>query len=62
VVSAQIVRTLAGVQALRALLHLVLDLRALNERPKAAAGARGMVDEQILALVVGRDKAKTLRR
>src|SRR3954447_23762787 len=49
-----------GVQALRALLHLVLDLRALRERPKAAAGDRGMVDEHVLALVVGRDEAKPL--
>src|SRR4051794_21523601 len=49
-----------GVQALRALLHLVLDLRALSERPKAAAGDRGMVDEHVLALVVGRDEAEAL--
>jgi hypothetical protein len=42
------------------LLHLVLDLRALGERLEAAAGDRGMVDEHVLALIVGRDEAKAL--
>src|SRR3954451_14157912 len=41
-----------GVRALGALLDLVLDLRALRERLKAAAGDRGVMHEHVLALIV----------
>src|SRR6266496_1607427 len=49
-----------GSRALGALLLVVLDLRALGERFEAAAGDRGVVHEQVVALVVGRDEAKAL--
>src|SRR5215204_3719923 len=43
-----------GARALGALLDVVLDLRALSQRLKAAAGDRGMMYEHVLALIVGR--------
>src|SRR3954447_13794616 len=49
-----------GVRALGALLDLVLDLRALRERLKAAAGDRGVMHEHVLALIVGRDEPVAL--
>src|SRR3954468_3352261 len=49
-----------GSRALGPRLLVVLDLRALGERLKAATGDPGMVDEQIFALLVGRDKPKAL--
>src|SRR5829696_586111 len=49
-----------GVGALGALFLLVLDLRAVLERLVAAAGDRGVVDEEVLAVVVGGDEAVAL--
>ena len=56
--SAQTRTHVGGARTLRALLHLVQDLRALRQRLEAAAGDRGMVDEHVLAFVVGRDETK----
>src|SRR3954471_12606383 len=49
-----------GARALGALLDLVLDLSALRERLKAAAGDRGVMHEHVLALIVGRDEPVAL--
>src|SRR5579859_7495340 len=46
--------------ALGALLGLKRDLRALGQRLEAAARDRGVMDEQVLARIVGRDKAVAL--
>src|SRR3954471_7002741 len=46
--------------ALGTRLGLVADLRTLGERFEAAAGDARVVDEQVLALVVGRDEAEAL--
>src|SRR3954467_5559588 len=46
--------------ALRTLLGVVADLRALGERLEAAALDRAVVDEQVLARLVGRDEAEAL--
>src|SRR3954467_1593877 len=48
------------VRALGPVLGVVADLRALSERLEAAAGDAGVVHEQVLALVVGRDEAEAL--
>src|SRR5205823_7046021 len=42
-----------GLRALRALAGLVFDLRALRERLEAVAAVLRLVDEQILAAVLG---------
>jgi carbon-nitrogen hydrolase len=47
-------------RALGALLGLVGDLCALGERLVAVTDDRGVMDEQVLALVVGRDEAEAL--
>src|SRR5215216_848174 len=49
-----------GVRALGALFLLVFDLRALGKRLEAAAGDRGVVDEEVLASVVWFDEAVAL--
>src|SRR4051812_14506220 len=49
-----------GLRALLALLGLELDLRALGERPVAAALDRAEVHEQVLPAVVRRDEPVTL--
>src|SRR5579862_1878614 len=49
-----------GLRALLALLGLELDLRALGERPVAAALDRAEVHEQVLTAVVRRDEPVTL--
>src|SRR4051794_39318643 len=49
-----------GARALGALLDLVLDLSALRERLKAAAGDRGVMHEHVLARIVGRDEPVAL--
>src|SRR3954466_3537182 len=41
-------------------LGLVADLRTLGERLEAAAGDARVVDEQVLALVVGGDESEAL--
>src|SRR3954464_12821105 len=46
-----------GLRALVALLLLVLDLRALGERPVAAALDRAEVHEQILVTLIGCDES-----
>src|SRR5215471_11464310 len=51
-----------GLRALVTLLLLVLDLRALGERPVAAALDRAEVHEQILVTLVGCDESVTLVR
>src|SRR4051812_28428110 len=48
------------VGALRADLGVVADLRAFGEGLEAIAGDAGVVHEQVLALVVGRDEAEAL--
>src|SRR5919109_661253 len=47
-------------RALRALAELVLDLRALGERPEPVALDGGEVDECVLTAVIRGDEAKTL--
>src|SRR4051794_5894364 len=49
-----------GAHALRALLGLVGDLRALGERPEAIRLDGGVVDEQVLAAVIRRDEPVAL--
>src|SRR3954453_6580156 len=49
-----------GGRALLALLLVVADLRALGERLEAATLDRAVMDEEVLALVIGRDEAKAL--
>src|SRR5436309_15665687 len=51
-----------GLRALVALLSLVLDLRALGERPVAAALDRAEVHEQVLATLIRGDEPVTLVR
>src|SRR3954465_16088706 len=46
--------------ALGTRLGLVADLRALGERLEAAAGDARVVDEQVFALIVGRDEPEAL--
>src|SRR3954469_8760244 len=47
-------------RALLALLLVVAHLRALGERLEAAALDRGVVDEEVLAALIGRDEAEAL--
>src|SRR3954452_1505094 len=49
-----------GVRVLRAVLRVVADLGALAQRPEAAAHDAAVVDEDVLALVVGRDEPEAL--
>src|SRR3712207_55641 len=49
-----------GLWALGGLAQLVLDLRALGQRPEPIAGDPGEVDERVLAPVIGRDEAEAL--
>src|SRR5205085_11908229 len=49
-----------SLQALRALGHVELDVRAFSQRTKAAALNRAEVDEHIFA-TLRRDETKTLR-
>src|SRR4051794_23579768 len=48
-------------RAFRALAGLVLDLRVLRERLEALTGDIAVVDEEVLAALVGRDEAVALR-
>src|SRR5690349_5148837 len=51
---------LGGSGALRTLLSVIADLRALGERPEAAALDGAVVDEEILALIVRGDEPEAL--
>src|SRR3954466_10803983 len=51
----------AGLGTLRALLDLVLDLRAFGEALEALAGDRAEVNEDVVAAVGLRDEAVALR-
>src|SRR4051794_17422325 len=51
----------AGLRALRALLDLVLHLRALGQRLEAVALDRAEVDEDVVTAVFLRDEAVALR-
>src|SRR5690349_20193331 len=55
-------RHVGRLRALRALLRLVLHPRVLGERLVPLADDRGVVDEQVLAAVVGRDEPIPLVR
>src|SRR3954469_21105652 len=48
------------VRPLRAVLGVVTDLGDLGERLEAAAGDAGVVHEQVLALIVGRNEPEAL--
>src|SRR4051812_8938450 len=48
------------VRTLGPVLSVVADLRALGQRLEAVAGNAGVVHEQVLALIVGRDEAEAL--
>src|SRR5215212_5220785 len=48
------------VRALGAVLGVVADLRTLGQRLEAVAGDAGVVHEEVLALVVGRDEPEAL--
>src|SRR5262249_11612774 len=50
-----------GLRALLALAGLVLHLRALGQRLEAGARDAGVVDEEVLRALVGRDEAVPLR-
>src|SRR5205823_4295975 len=49
-----------GGWALRTLLGVVGHLRALGQRFETAAGDRRMVNEEVLALIIGRDESEAL--
>src|SRR5579875_2365920 len=49
-----------GRRTLRALLTLVADPGALGERPVAVTLDRGVVDEEVLARLIGGDEAEAL--
>src|SRR3954469_4734512 len=53
-------RDVHGVRALGPVLGVVADLRALSEGLEAIAGDAGVVHEQVLALIVGRDEPEAL--